>query len=85
MASSETKAAEVTIQAKSFDLAEIEWLAIQACITAHEGNMSASARALGIDRRTLYRKLAAKGIGESARARYERVSHNVSPFTVQEA
>jgi len=37
-------------------LAELEEQAIRAAMQRHEGNMSAAARALGIDRSTLWRK-----------------------------
>ncbi len=42
-------------------IAEVEAQHIKLVLAYHEGNMSRAAKALGIDRRTLYRKLQALG------------------------
>jgi DNA-binding NtrC family response regulator len=43
-------------------IAEVEAQHIQLVLNHHAGNMSRAAKALGIDRRTLYRKLKALGV-----------------------
>lgn len=55
----------------TWNLATAVQLHVNACIAAHKGNMSASARALGLDRRTLYRmvkRYAATAVVREARA-----------------
>lgn len=49
--------AEVTVQPRPLSVRRAEWEHIQRVLTAHSGNISAAARALGIHRRTLQRKL----------------------------
>ncbi len=46
-------------------LAEVEALAIVAAVNAHHGNISAAAKALGISRNTVYRKMEeARGLSQ---------------------
>ena len=40
----------------------LEWEHIQKILIAHEGNISAAARAMGMHRRTLQRKLAKRPV-----------------------
>lgn len=48
---------DTSIQAKPPSLNRLEWEHIQKTLAEHEGNISATARALGMHRRTLQRKL----------------------------
>ena len=47
-------------EAEPISVDRLEWEHIQAVLAQHEGNVSATARALGMHRRTLQRKLAKK-------------------------
>lgn len=49
--------AEQPINADPMSVDRLEWEHIQKVLAAHEGNISATARALGMHRRTLQRKL----------------------------
>ncbi len=49
--------ASITITNKPLSVNRIEWEHIQKVLADHEGNISATARALGMHRRTLQRKL----------------------------
>ncbi len=49
--------AHISITRKPLSVNRIEWEHIQKVLTDHEGNISATARALGMHRRTLQRKL----------------------------
>ena len=51
---------EATIEAEPLSVERLEWEHIQTVLARHEGNVSATARALGMHRRTLQRKLAKK-------------------------
>jgi two-component system response regulator RegA len=51
---------EVTTEAEPLSVERLEWEHIQSVLAQHEGNVSATARALGMHRRTLQRKLAKK-------------------------
>lgn len=48
---------EITITAKPLSVDQLEWEHIQKTLNHHEGNISATARALNMHRRTLQRKL----------------------------
>lgn len=50
--------AEVDVQDQPMSVNRLEWEHIQKVLNEHEGNISATARALGMHRRTLQRKLA---------------------------
>ncbi len=52
----------LSISDKPMSVERLEWEHIQKVLTANEGNVSASARALGMHRRTLQRKLAKKPV-----------------------
>ena len=52
----------VTIQASPPSVDRLEWEHIQKVLNEHEGNISATARALGMHRRTLQRKLQKKPV-----------------------
>jgi transcriptional regulator with PAS, ATPase and Fis domain len=56
-APSGTRAAEAAPRAQPTRLADVEVLAIVAAVKAHHGNISAAAKALGISRNTIYRKM----------------------------
>lgn len=45
----------ITLEAQSLDLDEVKKAALIQALKMHRGNMSATARELGLDRRTLYR------------------------------
>lgn len=49
--------AELTIDAKPLSVDRLEWEHIQKVLAEHDGNISATARALNMHRRTLQRKL----------------------------
>lgn len=49
---------DVSIQAHSLSAAEFEWEHLHKVLAGNQGNVSATARQLNIDRRTLQRKLA---------------------------
>ena len=51
------KAGEVPLQASPPSVNRLEWEHIQKVLTQHEGNISATAKTLGMHRRTLQRKL----------------------------
>jgi len=51
---------ETVISDKPMSVERLEWEHIQKVLLDHDGNVSASARALGMHRRTLQRKLAKK-------------------------
>jgi transcriptional regulator of acetoin/glycerol metabolism len=46
-------------------LQDNEWSTIERALQAHPGNVSAAARALGISRNTLYRRIKARNAGRS--------------------
>lgn len=50
--------ASTPTQGNTFSAAEMEWEHLQKVLASNRGNISATARQLGIDRRTLQRKLA---------------------------
>lgn len=54
--------ADVPISEKPMSVERLEWEHIQKVLLDNEGNISASARALGMHRRTLQRKLAKKPV-----------------------
>ncbi len=58
----ETRGAETPINDKPMSVDRLEWEHIQKVLSDNEGNISASARALGMHRRTLQRKLAKKPV-----------------------
>ena len=49
--------ANTEIPEKPMSVKRLEWEHIQSILTQHDGNISATARALGIHRRSLQRKL----------------------------
>ncbi|MFD2229263.1 response regulator transcription factor [Alkalimarinus sediminis] len=53
----ETTQESVTIEEKPISVDRLEWEHIQRVLNEHEGNISATARALNMHRRTLQRKL----------------------------
>ena len=53
----ETKSTEVTIEQSPMSVERLEWEHIQRVLHENEGNVSSTARALGMHRRTLQRKL----------------------------
>lgn len=56
------RGAETPINDKPMSVDRLEWEHIQKVLSDNEGNISASARALGMHRRTLQRKLAKKPV-----------------------
>ena len=52
-----TRALEMAPRAQPTRLADVESLAVIAAVKAHHGNISAAAKALGISRNTVYRKM----------------------------
>ncbi len=58
----ESRGTETQISDKPMSVDRLEWEHIQKVLTDNEGNISASARALGMHRRTLQRKLAKKPV-----------------------
>jgi len=52
----------VPLTARPMSVNRLEWEHIQKVLFAHEGNISAAARALGMHRRTLQRKLAKRPV-----------------------
>ncbi len=58
----EMRGAETPINDKPMSVDRLEWEHIQKVLSDNEGNISASARALGMHRRTLQRKLAKKPV-----------------------
>ena len=48
---------------QTMSVSRLEWEHIQRVLNEHEGNVSATARALNMHRRTLQRKLAKKPVG----------------------
>lgn len=61
-ASSTVKVIKEQEEAKGPSLQRLEWEHIQRVLADHEGNISATARALGMHRRTLQRKLAKRPV-----------------------
>jgi len=57
-------AGEVAIRSDPPSVARIEWEHIQTVLAQHGGNISATARALRMHRRTLQRKLAKRPVAE---------------------
>lgn len=53
---------ELEVQDNPMSVNRLEWEHIQKVLNAHEGNISATARALGMHRRTLQRKLAKRPV-----------------------
>lgn len=53
---------EIEPAAQPISVKRLEWEHLQKVLTEHEGNISAAARALGMHRRTLQRKLAKKPV-----------------------
>lgn len=49
--------AEITTNVQPMSVKRLEWEHIQKVLTEHQGNISAAARAMGMHRRTLQRKL----------------------------
>ena len=60
----ETTNPDVAISEKPMSVDRLEWEHIQKVLKDNEGNISASARALGMHRRTLQRKLLKKPVAE---------------------
>ncbi len=56
--------AKVSVPARPPSVARLEWEHIQKVLAEHGGNVSATARALGMHRRTLQRKLAKRPVRE---------------------
>ena len=54
----------IDIAEKPMSVGRLEWEHIQKVLTEHEGNISATARALGMHRRTLQRKLQKRPVRE---------------------
>ncbi len=54
--------ARVPTQPKPLSVKRLEWEHLQKVLTEHSGNISAAARALGMHRRTLQRKLAKRPV-----------------------
>jgi len=54
--------AEMTISEAPMSVNRLEWEHIQKVLAEHDGNVSATARALGMHRRTLQRKLAKRPV-----------------------
>jgi len=55
---------DVEIADKPMSVGRLEWEHIQKVLTEHDGNISATARALGMHRRTLQRKLQKRPVRE---------------------
>lgn len=55
---------DIEIAEKPMSVGRLEWEHIQAVLAEHEGNVSATARALGMHRRTLQRKLQKRPVRE---------------------
>lgn len=58
LAALEDDSVEVNAESRPLPLARVEWEHIQRVLAEHSGNVSAAARALGVHRRSLQRKLA---------------------------
>ncbi|UZE95583.1 response regulator transcription factor [Alkalimarinus alittae] len=58
----ETTQGDVTIEENPISVDRLEWEHIQRVLNEHEGNVSATARALNMHRRTLQRKLQKKPV-----------------------
>lgn len=58
----EWEASAVPVPASASRLEEVELATIRATLAQHRGNISAAARALGVSRNTIYRRLAARGV-----------------------
>ncbi len=56
--------ADVELQARPMSAKRMEWEHLQKVLSDHGGNISAAARAMGMHRRTLQRKLAKKPVRE---------------------
>jgi DNA-binding NtrC family response regulator len=69
-----TEAALVAAVEQGLTLAEVERAYLQAAVAVHDGNMARAARAAGIDRRTLYRKLGDADDDGDARSRASAAS-----------
>jgi len=54
--------AEIDVSEQPMSVNRLEWEHIQKVLNEHEGNISATARALGMHRRTLQRKLAKRPV-----------------------
>ena len=59
---SEEGNADVTTTAQPMSVKKLEWEHIQKVLAEHQGNVSAAARAMGMHRRTLQRKLQKKPV-----------------------
>lgn len=59
---SEEGNADVTTTAQPMSVKKLEWEHIQKVLAEHQGNVSAAARAIGMHRRTLQRKLQKKPV-----------------------
>ena len=59
---SETRAEEDIVRATPLSVQRLEWEHIQRVLADHDGNVSATARALNMHRRTLQRKLAKRPV-----------------------
>lgn len=59
---SETANPEIPVTTQPLSVDRLEWEHIQRVLSEHEGNISATARALNMHRRTLQRKLAKKPV-----------------------
>ena len=57
--------AEIELSSNPLTVNRLEWEHIQQVLNANQGNVSATARQLGMHRRTLQRKLLKKPVGES--------------------
>ena len=60
----ESGIAEIEITEKPMSVRRLEWEHIQSVLNQHNGNISATARALGIHRRSLQRKLQKRPVKE---------------------
>lgn len=60
----ETEHEEVPVSTRPLSVRRLEWEHIQRVLNENDGNISATARALGIHRRTLQRKLHKHPVGE---------------------
>lgn len=61
----EAPPAEVQIPEEPMSLRRLEWEHIQRVLNEHDGNITTTARALGMHRRTLQRRLAKRPVRES--------------------
>lgn len=56
--------ASVNISTQTMSVKRVEWEHLQKVLNDHHGNISAAARAMGMHRRSLQRKLAKKPVGQ---------------------